>query len=55
MLKTIVAAAIYAAIYWYSISIVENPERLTKVMVALISFGIAYGVWTALFKVAGEI
>ena len=55
LLKTIVAAAIYAAIYWYSISIVENPDRLTKAMVALISFGIAYSVWTGLFKVAGEI
>ena len=55
LLKTIVAAVIYGAIYWYSISIVDNPERLTKVMVGLISFGIAYSIWTALFKVAGEI
>ena len=55
LLKTIVAAAIYAAIFWYSFNIAENPDRLITVMIGLISLGIAYGVWTALFKVSGEI
>ena len=55
LLKTIVAAAIYAAIFWYSFSISDNPDRLTTAMIGLISLGIAYGVWTALFKVAGEL
>ena len=55
LLKTIVAAAIYAAILWYSLSVSDNPDRLTKAMIGLISLGIAYGVWTALFKVAGEL
>ncbi len=54
LLKTIVAAAIYAAIFWYSFSIADNPDRRTVAMIGLISLGIAYGVWTALFKVAGE-
>ncbi len=54
LLRTIVAAAIYAAIFWYSFSIFDNPDRLTTSMIGLISLGIAYGVWTALFKVAGE-
>ncbi|MDE2787268.1 MAG: hypothetical protein OXL37_11445 [Chloroflexota bacterium] len=55
LLKTIVAAAIYAAIFWYSFSISDNPDRRTTAMIGLISLGIAYGVWTALFKVAGEL
>ncbi len=55
LLKTIVAAAIYAAIFWYSFNISDNPDRLTTAMIGLISLGIAYGVWTALFKVAGEL
>ena len=55
LLKTIVAAAIYAAIFWYSFNIAENPDRPTIAMIGLISLGIAYGVWTALSKVAGEI
>ena len=54
LLKTIIAVAIYAAIFWYSFSIAENPEPLPIAMVGLVSLGIAYGVWTALFKVAGE-
>lgn len=54
LLKTIVAAAIYAAIFWYSFSIADNPDQRTVAMIGLISLGIAYGVWTALFKVAGE-
>lgn len=55
LLKAIVASVIYAAILWYSISTVQNTDRLTIAMLGLISFGIAYSVWTALFKVAGEI
>ena len=55
LLKPIVAAAIYAAILWYSLSVSDNPDRLTKAMIGLISLGIAYGVWTALFRVAGEL
>lgn len=55
LLKTVVAAAIYAAIFWYSFSITDNSDRLTTVMIGLISLGIAYGVWTALFKVVGEL
>ena len=55
LLKTIVAAAIYAAIFWYSFNIAKNPDPLPVAMIGLISLGIAYGVWTALFKVAGEI
>lgn len=55
LLKTIVAAAIYAAIFWYSFNIAENPDPLPVAMIGLISLGISYGVWTALFKVAGEI
>ena len=54
LLKTIVAVAIYSAIFWYSFSIPDSSDRLTTVMIGLISLGIAYGVWTALFKVAGE-
>lgn len=55
LLKTIVAAAIYAAIFWYSFSIANDPNRLTTAMIGLVSLGIAYGVWTAVFKVAGEL
>ena len=55
LLKTFVAATIYAAIFWYSFSIAENPNPLPIAMIGLISLGIAYGVWTALFKVTGEI
>lgn len=55
LLKTIVAAAIYAAIFWYSFSIADDPNRLITAMIGLISFGIAYSVWTPLFKIAGEI
>ena len=55
LLKAFVAAAIYAAIFWYSFSIAENPNPLPIAMIGLISLGIAYGVWTALFKVTGEI
>lgn len=55
LLKTIVAAAIYAAIFWYSFSIANDPNRLTTAMIGLVSLGIAYGVWTALSKVAGEL
>ena len=55
LLKGVVAVAIYAAILWYSLSIADNPDRLTTAMIGLISFGIAYGVWTAVFKVSGEI
>ena len=54
LLKGIVAAAIYAAIFWYSFNIADDPDWRTMVMIGLISLGIAYGVWTALFKVAGE-
>jgi len=52
--KGIVAAAIYAAIFWYSFNIADDPDWRTMVMIGLISLGIAYGVWTVLFKVAGE-
>ena len=55
LLKAIVAAAIYAAIFWYSFSVAGNPDLPSKAMIGLISLGIAYGVWTAVFKVAGEI
>ena len=55
LLKAIVAVATYAAIFWYSFGIADNPDRLTTAMIGLISFGIAYSIWTALFKVSGEI